>query len=252
MTSVAVVRTRIAPTPSGYLHEGNCVNALLSSWWAAEHGQVFLRIDDADSTRYRREYAEDIFHTLQWLEIRIDLGPGSVSELEAQWSQTHRKNRYREALQPVIDRDLVFACACSRTSAQCTCANESRTWFQGESTLRLSTTDGRQGPVLWRRDDIPAYHLTSVVDDHDFGITHIMRGEDLHESTLIQRDLAAFLQLTFPDEVRHHPLVTDQKGRKLSKSSGATGPLEKTDAVREHIVHTATRMATSVDIHPIG
>ena len=244
------MRTRFAPTPSGFLHEGNCVNALLTSWWAADYGQVLLRIDDADSTRYRREFADDIFQTLEWLDVRIDLGPQSLMELADAWSQSHRKARYRAALQPILDCDRAFACACSRTSAQCPCVSHARAWVPPENALRLRTSDGRAGPVLWRRDDIPAYHLTSVVDDHDFLITHVMRGEDLRESTRIQRHLAALMGLTFPGDVRHHPLVTDQAHRKLSKSTGLMGPLEKSAEVRERIVQAATRMATLVDVRP--
>lgn len=246
---MAVVRTRVAPTPSGYLHEGNCVNALLASWWAGETGQVVLRIDDADSTRYRREYAADIFDTLAWLDIHIDLGPRSVIELEDQWSQNHRKSRYREVLQPILDGPLVYTCLCTRTTVQCSCADHKRTWTPGH-TLRLRTTDGHQGPVLWRRDDIPAYHLTSVVDDHDFGISHVMRGEDLRESSVLQSNLAELFRLSFPDEVRHHPLLMNLGGHKLSKSTGAMGPLEKTDEVRERIVQTAMGMAPSVGVRP--
>jgi glutamyl-tRNA synthetase len=84
-------QTRIAPTPSGYLHLGNAYSFLLTKALAKKHGaKILLRIDDLDRDRYRPEYVEDIFATLDFLEIKIDQGPKNSKEMESTWSQVHR------------------------------------------------------------------------------------------------------------------------------------------------------------------
>ncbi|MCY4495585.1 MAG: glutamate--tRNA ligase family protein, partial [Acidimicrobiaceae bacterium] len=73
--------TRIAPTPSGFLHLGNVYNFILTWWWArSQNGKLILRIDDADTSRLRVEYVEDIFVTLEWLGMDIDQGPSGVEQ----------------------------------------------------------------------------------------------------------------------------------------------------------------------------
>ena len=243
------MRTRIAPTPSGYLHIGNCVNALLVSWIASTDGHIVLRIDDADQHRYRRSYAEDIFRTLDWLHIRIDEGPRGATELENDFTQVARRARYLQVAQQALALDLAYACACSRQTTECLC-DASVSWQPEANALRLQSSNNHPGAVLWRRDDVPAYHLTSIVDDHDFAITHVVRGDDLREATELQRELAATLSLDFPQHIRHHPLVKGADGTKLSKSTGASGPLLHTDDLRSDIELLATRIGKVVDISP--
>ena len=111
----AGVRSRIAPTPSGFLHAGNAMNFILT--WAitrASGGRLLLRIDDLDKGRYRREYVEDIFAGLEWLGLDYDEGPRSVQELEERWSQHHRLNRYQLLLDQLRADKRLFACICSR------------------------------------------------------------------------------------------------------------------------------------------
>lgn len=244
------MRTRVAPTPSGFLHVGNAVNALLVSWLAGGDGTVILRIDDSDAIRYRPEYAQDILDLLRWLEIRVDEGPTTIGELETSFTQRHRLDRYRACAMTLLEQQEAYACRCPRTAPECRCRNLEIAWSPGNSAIRLVEPDRVLGTVLWRRDDQPAYHLTSVVDDHDFEITHVVRGEDLRPSTDIQRDLSRRLGMNFPQDVRHHPLVVDENGRKLSKSTSTAGPLERSTSLREQIRSCATRMAPLIDVTP--
>ena len=109
--------TRFAPTPSGYLHLGNAVNAQLIAWLAAaEDGTIALRIDDMDAPRYRSEYVRDIFETLDWLGIAWQLGPTDESDFEAHHSLRRRTERYRAELTAARERGLgLYACRCSRS-----------------------------------------------------------------------------------------------------------------------------------------
>jgi len=95
-----------------------------------------------------------------------------------------------------------------------------------------------QDPVVWRRDGLPAFHLTSVVDDDRMGVTHVVRGEDLQESTEFQQALSLRLpgNRFSSAHVLHHPLVLDAAGRKLSKSAGAgSRPMVLDTELREEI-----------------
>ena len=93
------LKTRIAPTPSGLLHEGNGISFLLTYALArAYEGQILLRIDDLDAERMRLAYLDDIFRTLDWLGIEWDEGPSSVADFQQNWSQHHRLDLYQNAL----------------------------------------------------------------------------------------------------------------------------------------------------------
>ncbi|MEO0733268.1 MAG: glutamate--tRNA ligase family protein, partial [Bacteroidota bacterium] len=106
---------RLAPTPSGYLHRGNAANFALNALLAKQtDGRLLLRIDDLDRGRFREEYLEDIFQTIAWLGLEVTDGPRDAVEFHARWSQEHRMDAYREALEQLRNHELVFACACSR------------------------------------------------------------------------------------------------------------------------------------------
>jgi glutamyl-tRNA synthetase len=109
-------QTRIAPTPSGFLHLGNAYSFLLTKALAEKHGaKILLRIDDLDRERYRQEYVQDILDTLDFLEIQIHQGPRSVAEFESQWTQQHRMSLYQEALDQLQQSRLLFSCTCTRS-----------------------------------------------------------------------------------------------------------------------------------------
>jgi glutamyl/glutaminyl-tRNA synthetase len=246
-------KTRIAPTPSGFLHEGNAFAFLLTAQLAKRHGtSILLRIDDLDNDRKRPEYVEDIFETLHWLGISWDEGPRNPKELETEWSQHHRLKLYEDALTTLRENGLLYACGCSRKqlSKLKRPADEAHTCRSGQLSLDTPDTAWRiripaaatvclrnlngdmvtlcpsqllPDPVVRRRDGIPAYQVASVVDDHHFGIDLIVRGEDLLASTAVQLFIAQ--QLGFDDFLNatfhHHPLVLNDKGEKWSKSAGS-------------------------------
>jgi len=108
-------KTRIAPTPSGFLHLGNVAAFVKTVEMARTAGaKILLRIDDLDRERVEAAYVQDIFDTLNFLELPWDEGPKDVNEFEREWSQVHRTGLYREALDQLRDRGQVFACSCSR------------------------------------------------------------------------------------------------------------------------------------------
>ncbi len=246
--------TRIAPTPSGFLHLGNAFSFLVTKALAEKHGaKILLRIDDLDRERYRPEYVEDIFETLDFLEIKIELGPKNLTEFETEWSQIHRMGKYEAAFQTLEASGKVFACDCSRKKIQQLdssgyylgqCLDRKYALDRPETAWRVDTQESdfvkfTEYPqqktselipkdtafyIVRKKDRLPAYHLTSVVDDVHFGVDLIVRGSDLYSSTLAQLDLSriigaeGFSSATF----YHHPLIKGQRQEKLSKSEGAS------------------------------
>lgn len=242
--------TRFAPTPSGYLHQGNGCSFVLT-WALARRsgGRIHLRIDDVDRARYRPSYVEDILATLAWLGLDYDTGPRSLAEFEAQYSQTLRFASYLECLERLQAQGVVYACLASR---QDLARNRGQSPYR-DGSLALDTPGAalrlrldpswkaswREGPaqdlrslypaqhmpdpVLRRRDGSPAYHLASLWEDVQGGIRGIVRGQDLEASTGLQICLARLLGWEAFGEVWfwHHPLVLDEAGQKLSKSLGA-------------------------------
>ena len=121
--------TRIAPTPSGYLHIGNAFNFILTKAIANfHHASLMLRIDDIDAPRIRPEYVNDIFETLDWLGINPDKGPKSLSELNEIYSQHLHVKKYEDAIKKIRESGRVYVCKCSRTEVAsgkiCSCRFE--------------------------------------------------------------------------------------------------------------------------------
>jgi glutamyl-tRNA synthetase len=242
-----IVRSRLAPTPSGFLHLGNAVN-FLHTWLLVRKagGALKLRIDDLDSNRCRPEYIEDIFRQLDWLGLDWDEGPSTPDDFARHHSQRLRLDRYREALELLRAGDCLFACTCSRKEIlqhspgglyPGTC-RQLNLRPVGPYAWRLRVEPGtsleiggvsrelalEMGDfVVWRRDGQPAYQLASLVDDRDDRTNLIVRGEDLRGSTAAQLYLAA--QLSWHEfagsRFIHHPLLPAPDGRKLSKSDDA-------------------------------
>jgi len=252
-------KTRIAPTPSGYLHIGNILSFSLTAGLARQAGaSILLRIDDLDRERVETRYVEDIFETLRFLGIPWDEGPDDAADFERSWSQVQRLLLYETALGFLRRSGAVFACSCSRArlaSAEGypgTCRDRGisldapgvnwrlRTDFaarvgegliggaragEGAGSLPVEMRDF----VVRKKDGFPAYQLSSVVDDLHFGVDLVVRGEDLRASTMAQLYLAGALTAAgMPEAARfggvrfvHHPLLM-AGGEKLSKSAGAT------------------------------
>lgn len=248
------IRTRLAPTPSGLLHRGNALNFLLA-WLAArrEGGKVLLRIDDIDGPRAKAEYVEDIFRSLEWLGLDWDEGPGGPDDFYRNWSQHLRAGDYQALLARLCALPgAVFACRLSRAEITAL-SHDGQYPLQGrEQGLRLSDEESAwriltpeehtvqlydriTGPaelhlysemrdfVIRRRDGLPAYQLASLSDDLRFGVNLIVRGQDLMLSSAAQLFLAKMLdeEAFTKNHFVHHPLLKDDAGAKLSKSSGA-------------------------------
>lgn len=245
--------TRFAPTPSGFLHLGNLYSFLVTKVLAEKSGaKILLRIDDLDRDRYRPEFVQDIFDTLDFMELGYDLGPKTVDEFEKEWAQQHRMSSYTNALEQIRDKKLVFACDCTRKKIQ---EMDSSGYYLGhcqvrniplernDSCWRMDTFDsefiqlktfstGVKSYALpedaaffmvRKKDKLPTYHLTSVIDDVHYGVDLVVRGNDLLSSTLDQHLLAQALELSPFQEAtfHHHPLLKSLKNKKLSKSDGA-------------------------------
>jgi glutamyl-tRNA synthetase len=241
-------KTRIAPTPSGYLHLGNVLSFALTAALARRapppKASIFLRIDDLDRERVSRDYVEDIFETLTFLGIPWDEGPRNFEEYQQMYSQVHRLELYRAALQQLREEGKLFACDCSRGTIlrespdgvyPGTCRNKKLSLDAEGCSWRIRTEgavlpEGIALPaemtdfVVRKKDGFPAYQLTSVLDDLYYGVDLVVRGEDLWPSTLAQRWLAGQLgREEFGSIVFfHHPLLMAAGGDKLSKSAGAT------------------------------
>lgn len=244
--------TRFAPTPSGYLHMGNAFSFIIT-WLLArlQGGKILLRIDDLDNERFRPEYLEDIFYSLEWLGLDYDIGPANVTDFYKEWSQHRRIDLYRQLLADLSPH--LFACTCSRKMWQAaskdgqypgTCIVKEMPLGTSDTVWRLVTPENRwihfyelgkaalvqanpyewmRYPVLQRKDLLPAYQVASVADDCHFGINLIVRGADLFASTILQCYIAECIGDTRFQHISffHHPLLKDVHGEKLSKSAGS-------------------------------
>jgi len=247
-------RTRLAPTPSGYLHAGNAINFLITARLAQATGaRVLLRIDDLDAERMRPEYVEDIFRSLEWLGIAWDEGPSGPENFLQKWSQQLRLARYHELADALRPQGVLYACDCSRSKLRTeaikgryagTCRTRGldldgpdRAWrldlgaelpVQVPSCIGASTevdlARSMGDPILRQRNGRPAYQLASLADDVDFATTFIVRGMDLLPSSACQLHCAELLGFKSFQQVCfvHHALVNDDAGNKLSKSAGAS------------------------------
>lgn len=239
--------TRLAPTPSGFLHAGNAINFLITHQLARKVGaSLRLRIDDLDAERVRPAYLDDVFRSLAWLGITWDEGPVSVEDHARNWSQRSRLPRYHALIDRLRAAGHLYACTCSRkhlSGAACNCRDMRRpldaldtAWrlhIPPATVVRIPGLDGNvqevvldavmPDPVLRQRSGRPAYQIASLADDVDHGTTFIVRGADLLPSTACQLYLAGLLGLETFQHVRflHHPLEVDAAGHKLSKSEGA-------------------------------
>jgi glutamyl/glutaminyl-tRNA synthetase len=225
---------RFAPTPSGFLHIGNALNFVLNylSARSTPGARILLRIDDLDADRKRPAYLEDIFESLNWLGLDYDDGPRSPEDFETNWSQWRRMDLYHQVLNDLRARDLLFGCRKSRKELAAfgdqyppAFRNQGIDVDEPDCSWRIKSDAGlaMSDFVVRRRDGIPAYQVASLADDLHFGITHVVRGEDLRPSTEAQRYLAKCLDYQSFSAVcfLHHPLIKDGSGIKLSKSAGA-------------------------------
>lgn len=241
-------KTRIAPTPSGFLHRGNGFSFILTAALAKLAGsRLALRIDDLDRERFRPEYLEDIFKQLEWLGIEPDEGPSTPTDFERHHSQHQRLPRYMEIIEQLDNSGLLYACTCSRKvflerkGPYCSCASLSIP-RSGDHSIRiqelpnehvLKDVDGHATRIdlsvnpgsvpLLQKNGLPAYHVASIADDLAMGTDLIVRGADLLPSSAMQRHIATAVGAAEYLDIAHfhHGLILDA-GEKMSKSAGST------------------------------
>ena len=253
MSSNDVV-TRFAPSPTGYLHIGGARTALFNWLFARHHGGKFLlRIEDTDRARSTPEATEAIFAGMKWLGLDWD---GDVV------SQFERVGRHREAAQQMLEAGTAYKCYATKEEIEAfreKARAEKRPplfqspWrdadtapdqpyvvrlkapksgetvvddqVQGRITFKNETMDDL---VLLRSDGTPTYMLAVVVDDHDMGITHVIRGDDHLTNAARQTLISQALGWQVPI-FAHVPMIHGDDGKKLSKRHGALGVEEYRD-----------------------
>jgi glutamyl/glutaminyl-tRNA synthetase len=160
-------KTRIAPTPSGFLHIGNALSFALTASFAKKTGaKILLRIDDLDRARVNQQYIQDIFDTLNFLEIPWDEGPRDMQEYETTWSQVQRMDIYQSALHQLKESGAVYACSCSRTHVHtCTCRGKNITLDAENVSWRLRTNDEKELSINTLNDGIVKTKLPAEMKD---------------------------------------------------------------------------------------
>lgn len=239
-------RGRIAPSPTGYLHQGHASTFKIAQKRAkANNGILILRNEDLDPDRCKLEYATAIFEDLQLIGINWDEGP---------FNQSDRISLYLKIWEQLKNSDHIYPCPLSRKQIEENATlpssppqNFSFTHFTAPGDINwrfrvpknqiISFTDANYGPqsftsgldfedfIIWRRDGIPSYELAVVVDDYDMKITEVVRGADLLLSTARQLLLYSALNWT-PPNFYHCPLIYDENGQPLSKRNRSKSIIE--------------------------
>lgn len=241
---------RFAPSPTGPLHIGSLATAVASFLHAGQaSGSWRVRIENIDPPREMPGAADEILRTLEAYELFWD-GPVVF--------QSTRRAAYEAACSRLLASGRAFLCSCTRSELRAdndgtaspypgTC--RARTRHERATAVRVRVepgierfVDGVQGPietrldattgdyVIWRRDGLPAYHLAVVVDDADQGVTTVVRGVDLLDSTGVHLHLQRTLGLPIPAYF-HVPVVVNADGQKLSKQTGAA-PIDRSEPHR--------------------
>ena len=213
------MKLRIAPSPTGQLHIGNVRTALFNWLYARSNGGNFLvRIDDTDTERSTDEFKEDIVNNLKWLGLDWDEGV-DVGGPQGDYKQSSRFNRYQEIAHEFVESGLAYeddgAIRFKVPKSQQIKFND---YVRGEMVFE---TDSVEDFVILRSDKSPTYHLASTLDDVDYGITIIARGEDILPSTPKHILIMQALDANIPDFC-HLPLLFGPDGKKLSKRHGDT------------------------------
>ena len=255
------VTGRFAPSPSGRIHLGNILCCLLA-WLSARRqgGRIVLRIEDLDTARCPRRYADRMVEDLRWLGLTWDEGPETGGP-NGPYYQSERTALYQAALEKLEEKGLVYPCFCTRAELHAASAphrEDGQTVYPGTCrsltpeqaaerarrrapALRLrvpeedwGVEDGHMGVyrenlardcgdfLLRRSDGMFAYQLAVVVDDAAMGVTEVVRGADLLSSTPRQLLLYRLLGLQEP-AFYHLPLLLDSDGRRLSKRNADAG-----------------------------
>ncbi len=246
-----MVRTRFAPSPTGYLHIGGARTALYCWLYARKmQGTFILRIEDTDLERSTPESVQAILDGMAWLELNYDEGP---------FYQTKRFDRYKEVIAQMLEEGSAYRCYCSKERLEALretqMANKEKPRYDGK--CRNLTTQ-QEGPfvvrfknptegvvefddlvrgklsfanaelddlIIARSDGTPTYNFTVVVDDKDMEITHVIRGDDHINNTPRQINILRALGAK-PPLYAHVPMILGGDGKRLSKRHGAVSVLE--------------------------
>jgi glutamyl-tRNA synthetase len=248
-----MIRTRFAPSPTGYLHIGGARTALFSWAYARRHGGKFiLRIEDTDLERSTEASVQAIFDAMSWLQLDSDEGP---------FRQMQRLPRYREVAEQLLREGRAYRCYCTREELeQMRAAQRARgekprydgRWRDSKATpppgvppvIRFKNPlDGEvtfhdlvKGPitianaelddlVLLREDGVPTYNFGVVVDDLDMKISHVIRGDDHVNNTPRQINIFRALGAD-PPQFAHVPMILGADGERLSKRHGAVSVMQ--------------------------
>lgn len=261
------VRTRFAPSPTGFLHLGNIWVALWNWLWTRQHGgKIVLRIEDIDRQRSKDLYAKALQDDLAWLGLDWDEGPGGHFPYGS-CVQSERLDRYETILQAWKRAGRVYSCYCNRARllqiASAPHEGESRPVYDGrcrhlsdeEREAQKKTPSWRYRMetqtvayddlflgnkkrklyaaeddfVVCRADGMMAYQLAAAADDGAMGITHVFRGRDLADSAFGQMVLLRELGYA-PPTYAHLPLLVDAEGVRLSKRQHGITVRELRDA----------------------
>jgi glutamyl-tRNA synthetase len=260
-TPARKVRTRIAPSPTGFLHLGTARTALFS-WAFARHfgGEFILRIEDTDVARSTQEAVDQIIDAMKWLELDYDAGP---------FYQMQRLDRYAAVIAQMLEAGTAYHCYCSpeeldrMREAQRARGEKPRydsTWrpepgktlppvpegvppvvrFRNPLEGEVTWDDLVKGPItianrelddliIARPDGTPTYNFCVVVDDHDMEITHVLRGDDHVNNTPRQINILRALGAELP-RYGHVPMILGPDGDKLSKRHGAVSVTQYREA----------------------
>ena len=213
------MKLRIAPSPTGQLHIGNARTALFNWLYAkANNGTFLVRIDDTDTERSTKEFQKDITENLIWLGLHWDEGI-EVGGSHDSYKQSSRFDRYQEVAENLLSRNLAYEDdGAIRFKVPNDGSIEFKDYIRGDMLFNLSDVEDF---VILRSDKSPTYHLASTVDDIDYGITIIARGEDILSSTPKHIMLMKAMDASLPDFC-HLPLLFGPDGKKLSKRHGDT------------------------------
>ena len=248
------VRTRFAPSPTGYLHVGGVRTALFSWLFARKHGGAFiLRIEDTDLERSTTESVNAILEGMTWLGLEYDEGP---------FYQTERFGRYNAVIGELMDKGLAYRCNCSRERIDALRAEQMKQKikprydghcrgtdidpnephvirFVNPQSGAVVVDDLVQGRVVFRNEELddliirrtdgsPTYNLTVVVDDMDMEISHVIRGDDHLNNTPRQINILRALGKE-PPKYAHVPMILGDDGSRLSKRHGAVSVVQYRD-----------------------
>jgi glutamyl-tRNA synthetase len=269
-----MIRTRFAPSPTGYLHVGGARTALFCWAYAKKHGGKFiLRVEDTDLERSTRQSVQAILDSMQWLGLECDEGP---------YYQMQRLPRYQAVAQQLLDAGHAYYCYCSKEEldamreAQRARGEKPRydgRWRDSKEkppadvtpVLRFRTPlsgdvtwdDQVKGPitvgnrelddlVILRGDGVPTYNFGVVVDDIDMNITHVIRGDDHVNNTPRQINMYKALGATLP-KFAHLPMILGSDGERLSKRHGAVSVMQYRDEgfLPEALVNYLARLGWS-------